>query len=76
MLQPAHRRREPFLAESLAAGLLGRTETHPAPNPLKEPAMTRLFHLNDTLIDPFGPGRPDLLAGRDPRPHAHRTVDD
>ena len=53
-------------AESLAAGLLGRTETHPAPNPLKEPAMTRLFHLNDTLIDPFGPDAPDLLAGRDP----------
>ena len=53
-------------AESLAAGLLGRTETHAAPNPLKEPAMTRLFHLNDTLIDPFGPDAPDLLAGRDP----------
>lgn len=53
-------------AESLAAGLLGRTETHLAPNPLKEPAMTRLFHLNDTLIDPFGPDAPELLAGRDP----------
>ncbi|WP_405406237.1 IucA/IucC family protein [Paracoccus sp. Ld10] len=53
-------------AESLAAGLLGRAESHPAPNPLKDTPMTRLFHLNDTPIDPFGPDIPDLLTGRDP----------
>nr|WP_255522212.1 hypothetical protein [Paracoccus sp. NBH48] len=55
-----------FRRKAWPAGLLGRTETHAAPNPLKEPAMTCLFHLNDTLIDPFGPDAPDLLAGRDP----------
>lgn len=59
-------------AESLAARLLGRTEAHPAPNPLGKAMMTETrFRLNDRLIDPATLDLPDPLIGLDP---AHARV--
>ncbi|WP_415639317.1 IucA/IucC family protein, partial [Paracoccus nototheniae] len=55
-----------FPAESLAARLLGHDATHLVPNPLKGPAMSAIFRLNDVTVDPFAPEVPDLMAGRDP----------
>lgn len=56
-----------YPAESLAAGLLGRAGSHPAPNPLRTPdPMPDLFRLNDRLVDPWALDLPDLLADRAP----------
>lgn len=56
-----------YPAESLAAGLLGRAGSHPAPNPLRtSDPMPHHFRLNDSLVDPTVLDLPDLLAGRDP----------